>query len=88
MSQPEYANYTQMDHTLSGSLTIVTLFKEVSSLVPHSGPLLQVLGLTKELIGVINQIRDNRAGCEFFVEHILHFMKKLTEECARINEPI
>jgi len=91
MSQPEYANYTQMDvkdHLLSRSLTIVTLFKEVSGLIPHAGPLSQALGLTKELIGVINQIRDNRASCEFLVERILRFMKKLIEECSRINEPI
>jgi hypothetical protein len=91
MSQPEYANYTQMDvkdHVLSGSLTIVTLFKEVSGLIPHAGPLSQALGLTKELIGVINQIRDNKDSCEFLVERILRFMKKLIEECSRINEPI
>ena len=89
--QPEYANYTQMDvkdHILSGSLTIVTLFKQVSDLIPSVGPLSQVLGLTKELIDVINQIRGNRDGCEFLVERILRFMKKLIEECARINEPI
>jgi hypothetical protein len=89
--QPEYANYTQMDvqdHLLGGSLTIVTLFKDVSALIPHAGPLSQVLGVTKELIGVINQIRDNRDSCEFLVERILRFMKKLLEEDARLNEPI
>jgi len=76
------------DHLLSGSLTIVTLLKEVSALIPHAGPLSQVLGVTKELIGVINQIRDNRDSCEFLVERILRFMKNLMEECARLNEPI
>ena len=76
------------DHILSGSLTIATLLKEVSGLVPNAGPLSQVLGVTKELIGVINQIRDNRDSCEFLVERILRFMKTLIEECARLNEPI
>jgi hypothetical protein len=89
--QPEYSNYTQMDvkdHVLSGSSTIVTLFKQVSDLIPNAGPLSQVLGITKELIGVINQIRDSRDGCEFLVERILRFMKDLIGECARLNEPI
>jgi len=91
MSQSEYPNYTQMDvkdHILGGSLTIVTLFKEVSDLIPDAGSLSRVLGITKELIGIINQIRGNRDGCEFLVERILRFMKELIEECARLNEPI
>ena len=76
------------DHVLSGSSTIVTLFKQVSDLIPNAGPLSQVLGITKELIGIINQIRDSRDGCEFLVERILRFMKDLIGECARLNEPI
>jgi hypothetical protein len=85
-----YVNYTHMDvgDVLSGSSTIIMLLKQVSNLIPHAEPMLQVLGVTQELIGVINQIQGNKDSCEFLVERILHFMKKLIEECAQLNMPI
>jgi hypothetical protein len=88
---PGYSDFTRMDvkdHVLSGSSTIISLFKDVSALIPHAGPLSQVLGITNQLIGIISQIRDNKSACEFLVERILRFMKDLMEECARLKVPI
>jgi hypothetical protein len=76
------------DHVLGASSTIVTLLKEVSDLIPNAGPLSHVLGITNQLFGIINQIRDNKDACEFLVERILRFMKDLMEECARFKVPI
>lgn len=76
------------DHVISGSLTIVTLFKDVSALIPHAGPLTQVMGVTKELISVINEMKDNKDGCEYLVERVLLFVKNLIEEMTRMNVPL
>lgn len=77
-----------VDHVLGGTSTILALLKDVSSLIPHAGPLAQVLGVTKELITIINQMRDNGVGCLHLAERILEFLKNLSEECARLNVPI
>jgi len=77
-----------MSNALGGLSTIFALLKDVSSLVPQAGPLAQVLGITKELIGIINQMRDNGEGCSYLAERILKFLKKLSEESVRLNEPI
>ena len=77
-----------VDHVLGGSSTIVGLLKDLSRLIPQAGPLAHVLGVTKELIAIINQMRDNGAGCSHLAERILKFLKKLSEEIVRLNEPI
>jgi len=77
-----------VDHVLGGTSTIVGLLKDLSSLIPQAGPLAQVLGVTKELVTIINQMRDNGAGCSHLAERILKFLKDLSEESARLNEPI
>jgi len=76
------------DHALSAASTITTLLKEVSNLIPNAGPLTKVLGVTKELIIIITQMRDNNEQCSFLVERILGFLKILSEETERLNEPI
>jgi len=76
------------DHALSAASTITTLLIEVSNLIPNAGPLANVLGLTKELINIINRMRDNNEQCSFLVERILGFLKNLSKENARLNEPI
>jgi hypothetical protein len=89
--QSRYADYTKEDNVgriLTGSLTIVTLFKEIANLVPNAGPLCQVLGATKELISVINEMQCNREDCEHLVERILLFVKSFVEELARMNVPL
>ena len=76
------------DHALSAASTITTLLKEVSNLIPNAGPLANVLGVTKELITIINQMRDNNEQCSFLVKRILDFLKILSKETERLNEPI
>ncbi|KAG6814618.1 hypothetical protein H0H87_008457, partial [Tephrocybe sp. NHM501043] len=76
------------DHALGAASTITTLMKEVSSLIPHAGPLASALGVTKELISIVNQMRDNKDQCSFLIERILRFLKDLAEESARLKEPI
>jgi len=76
------------DYALSTASTITTLLKEVSNLIPNAGPLANVLGVTKELITIINQMRDNNEQCSFLVERILGFLKILSKETARLNEPV
>ena len=76
------------DHALGAASTIASLLKEVSSLIPHAGPLAKALGITKELINIINQMRDNSEQCSSLVERILLFLKDLSKESARLNEPI
>lgn len=93
-SAPVRSGYTEVtrqnlsDNILSGSLTIVTLFKDVANLIPHAGPLVQILTLTKELILVVNEMKDNREGCEGLVERILMFVMNLAEEMKRLNVPL
>ena len=90
-SPPNYGVSTQMaraDHVRVGVSTIATLFEVVSSLIPQATPLSQVLGVTKELVAIIDQMRDNKGTCSFLVERILRFLKVLSEECAQLNEPI
>jgi len=78
----------RMDHALSAASTITTLLKEVSNLIPNAGPLTNVLGVTKELITIINQMRDNNEQCSFLIKRILDFLKILSKETERLNEPI
>ena len=87
----EYADYTHMsflDHATDASSTIVTLFKEVSDLIPNAGPLSQVLGITGQLFEIVDQIKTNKEGCEFLVERILRFLKSIAEACKRLKTPI
>ena len=87
----EYADYTHMsflDHVIDASSTIVTLFKELSDLIPNAGPLSQVLGITGQLFEIVDQIKTNKESCEFLVERILRFLKGIAEECRRLNKPI
>ncbi|KAF7977235.1 hypothetical protein HWV62_4337 [Athelia sp. TMB] len=86
-----YADYTHMsvqDHLVSGSSLIVSLFKEVSDLIPNAGPLSQVLGVTSQLFEIVDQIKTNKEGCEHLVERILGFLKDIAEERNRLNVPI
>jgi len=64
---------------------ITTLLKEVSD--PNAG-LSNVLGITQELIKMINQMRENNDQFSFLVEHILGFLKNLSKETARLNKHI
>lgn len=77
-----------VDHVLGGTSTIVALLKDVARLVPNAGPLAQILGVTKELITIISQMRDNKDGCLHLAERILLFLKNISEETARLNLPI
>lgn len=82
------SNSTHMgfsDHVRNGSLTLVTLFKDASALVPHAGPLSQILGVTKELIVMFNDMKDNKDGCSHIVRRVLHFVKSFSEELDRMK---
>lgn len=86
-----YADYAHMnvnDHVIAASLTIATLFKDVSSLIPQAGPLSQILGAIKELLTIVNEVRDLKDKCEFLIERILNFIKGLTEEIELLDEPL
>jgi hypothetical protein len=89
--RPDFANYTNKDTAgliLGGVLTIVTLFQTVTQLIPHAGPLAQILGVTKELITVVNDMQDNKDGCEHLVERIICHVKNIIEELTRMNVPL
>jgi hypothetical protein len=89
--RPEYADYTNRDTAgliRGGVLTIVTLFQAVTQLIPHAGPLTQILGVTKELITVVNEIQDNKDGCEHLVERIIGHVKSIIDELTRMNVPL
>lgn len=91
LQNSQYTEFTReklSDQILSGSLTIVTLFKEIANVIPNAGPLAQILGVTKELILVINEMKDNKEGCEDLVERILKFVKNLADELKRMNVPL
>ena len=83
-----YVRMDAVDHSLSAASTITTLLKEVSDLIPNAGPLSNVLGVIKELIKMINQMRENNDQCSSLVERILRFLKDLSKETARLNEHI
>ncbi|KIJ23083.1 hypothetical protein M422DRAFT_39808 [Sphaerobolus stellatus SS14] len=74
------------DNVLAGASTVATLLKEVSELIPFASPLSSALGVTKELIAIINQMRDNDEGCSFLAIRILRILKTLGEEQGRLNE--
>ena len=76
------------DHLVSGSSLIVSLFKEVSDLIPNTGPLSQVLGITSQLFEIVDQIQTNKEGCEHLIERILGFLKDITEDRNQLNVPI
>jgi hypothetical protein len=86
-----YADYVHMsktDHAIAATKTIVTLFKEVSSLVPQAGPLQQVLGITEQLITIINDVREFKDDCENLVRRILGVVKVLVEDVSRLSAPL
>lgn len=88
---PACANYMDVgiaDHVISGSLMVVTLFKAVASLIPQAGPLPQILGTTKDLICVINQMRANKDGCKHLVQRIISYIKNIIDELTRMNVPL
>ena len=76
------------DRSFRALSTITTLNKELSNLIPTAGPVANVLGVTKELIDIIEKIQDNREQWSLLVERILRFLKNLYKETARLNEPI
>jgi hypothetical protein len=76
---------TTIDNTLTESTAILTLLKSIASLVPHSGPLADVLGVTLALIGVVKLMRDNQDDCNYLIERILQLFKNLLEELKRTN---
>ena len=76
------------DHAPSAVSTITTLHKELSNLIPNAGHVAHVLGVTKELIDIIEKTQDNKEQWSLLVERILRFLKNLSEESARLNEPI
>jgi hypothetical protein len=84
---PGYMDHTNMGtgQLLTGSSTIVILFNEVANLIPHAGLLLGLLGAAKELIIVINEIRDNKDDYEYLVERVLCFIKHLSKESTQMN---
>jgi hypothetical protein len=86
-----YADYVHMsktDHAIAATKTVVTLFQEVSSLVPHAGPLQQVLGITGQLIAIINDVREIKDECEHLVRRILGVVKILVEDVSRLSAPM
>ena len=68
------------DHAFSTVFTITMLHKKLSNLIPNAGPVANVLGVTKELIDIIEKTWDNKEQWSLLVEHILHFLKNLSEE--------
>ena len=76
------------DHFLAGVSTVATLLTQVSGLIPHAGQLAPVLGVTKELVAIIQQMRDNKDDCSFLAERILRFLEVLNKESTRLNVPI
>ncbi|KAG6844681.1 hypothetical protein H0H87_004721 [Tephrocybe sp. NHM501043] len=76
------------DHALGAASTAPTLIKEVSSIIPHTGPLASALGVTKELISIVNQMRENKDQCLFLVERILRILRDVAKESARLKDPI
>jgi hypothetical protein len=86
-----YADYTAErsdDLFLNSTLAFVTLFKDVSALVPHAGPLKEILGGTKELILVINEVRDLQGDADFLIERILNFVKLQIQELGQLAQPL
>jgi hypothetical protein len=90
-NRPAYTDYTSTSLTnriVDGSTTIVTLLREVAAVIPAASPLCQVLGVTKELLFIVTEMRDIREGCEHLIERILLFVKNLVEEFSQMNMPI
>lgn len=86
-SRTPYGEYTQTtlaENIISGSLTIVNLFKDVANLIPHAGPLSQILAVTAQIIGAIHEMQDNKSSCEYLVERILKFLMNLAIEEANM----
>ncbi|KIJ31110.1 hypothetical protein M422DRAFT_267319 [Sphaerobolus stellatus SS14] len=73
------------DNVLAGAFTVATLLKEVSELIPFASPLSSALGVTKELIVIIKQMRDNDESYSFLAERILRILQFLGKENARLN---
>jgi hypothetical protein len=91
LSHTRYLDYITEDtatQVISGSLLIATLLKDVSNLIPHAGPLAHVFGATKELLTIVNDMRDNKDRCEHLIERILRFIQSLVEELSRMNVPL
>lgn len=76
------------DHIAGAPSICVALLTEVSDLIPNSGPLSQVLGITRLLFDIVDKIKTNKESCEFLVEHILRFLRNLAQECNRLNTSI
>lgn len=91
MAEATFNNSIHMgatDHTLGAAFIVTALLKDVSKLIPIASPLASVLGITKELLNIINQMRVNHDECLFLVERILRFLKHLYEESVLISVPI
>jgi hypothetical protein len=84
----DYAHMSKTDHAIAATQTVITLFKEVSSLVPHAGPLQQVLGITGQLITIINDVREFKDECENLIRRILGVVKILVEDVLRLSAPM
>lgn len=79
----DYTHTTAIDHTLTESTTILTLFKSIAARIPHAGPLSDVLGATLALLVVVKQMRDSRDDCDYLIERILLLFNYLLEDLER-----
>src|ERR1700691_2390566 len=82
---PDYTHTTVTDRLLNDTSLVVTLFKSVSTNIPHAGPLSEVLGVIQTLMGVVRQMRDSRDDCNYLIERILRFLQNLLQELEWSN---
>lgn len=90
-SLPKYSDYTRTsaaDKALTTSTLIVTLFQDVADLVPNAGPLSQILGVTKDVMAMVTQMRDNKSDCDYLIERILRILWKIAMEVSTLNIPL
>lgn len=75
---------------VNGSPTVVTLFEDVTDLIPYVGPPYRVLEATKGLNRVVNEMPNNpnKTSCESLEERILLFLKNLVEDSERADVPL
>ena len=85
---PDYTHTTVTDRLLNDASLVVSLFKSVSTKIPHAGPLSEVLGVIQTLMGVVRQMRDSRDDCNYLIERILRFLQNLLQEFEWSNTPI
>ncbi|KAK0533678.1 hypothetical protein OC835_002933 [Tilletia horrida] len=77
------------DDGVAAADTVVSLFSELSDLVPLAGPFLAMgLGVIKEIFAIVQDVRNNKSACEAFATKVMETFHEFAIAAKSAGRPI